>query len=280
MSRFFTPGVFGRLAVGFLAVVVLSGLALVPVYEAASPLASLEGIQHGHPWAWLWRGIHWFAALGLLVMTAVHIFEMIRRGLDGHLPAGRWWRSVMVLPAIIGAMLGGFVMRGDAGAGAALDVWRGIVSDVPGIGPEIATFTIGANEADLSTVALHHAGTFTVVIWLLSADHGRRLWPDLRSAVVAALSCLALAAVFPIGLGQPPGGEAAAIEQGPWYMLGLQGMLLDLPVASGWLVPLVGLGLLGAIRHAAGWIRRAIAIAVMGLVVVYVGWTIRLLGAA
>ena len=58
-------GVWGRLALGFLAAVVATGVALSPAWSAEAPYASLHAIQHGLPWGWLLRGAHWAAAVGL-----------------------------------------------------------------------------------------------------------------------------------------------------------------------------------------------------------------------
>ena len=111
--------------------VVASGIALVPLYETTAPLASLEAIQDGVAWGWLLRGVHWFSALGLLVTTALHTFEAIRKRRDKELRAALWWRSTLTLPLVILAMLGGFLLRGDAAAVSAWQVWHGILDSVP-----------------------------------------------------------------------------------------------------------------------------------------------------
>ena len=53
----------------------------------------------------------------------------------------------------------------------------------------------------------------------------------------------------------PPSPPTGALLLGPWYLLGLQGALLHLPVAAGWLLPLLLLAAVGLVRHVDG--RRA-----------------------
>lgn len=269
--------VYGRLSLGLLLVTALSGVVLGAFYSASSPLDSVERIHAGVPWAWLLRGVHWVAASGLLVLALVHLFEMVRRGRERSLPRAVWWRSLMLVPLLVLAMLGGFVLRGDAEAVSALAVWRSLTVATPLVGGALERLLLGSGVSDLSVVLLHHAGTFTLAIWLLSGEHGGRWWPDGRWGVVAAGVTLALAALIPIGLGAPAASGAGALQLGPWYLLGMQGMLLDLPTAAGWLAPLLLLGLVGSLAHLDGRARRAAMVGTVALVVIYFGWSLRML---
>ena len=60
-------------------------------------------------------------------------------------------------------------------------------------------------------------------------------------------------------------------------MLGLQGILLDLPRALGWLAPLGLVVLLGIYRHTGGHARRAVVITLLLSTLAYLGWSLRLL---
>lgn len=276
-----TPsGLFGRLASGFLAVTVVSGIALAPFWSAARPLDSLERIEGGIPWGFFLRSLHAFSAWGLLVTTVWHLAEVIARKTERQLGPGLWWASVALAPLTVLALLGGFVMRGDAEANAALAIWRRITESVPLAGSRLATLLLGADPHDLGTVALHHAGTFTLLLALLTAGHASRLAADLRSWVLAGLVSAALAGALPLGLGHAPDGPAPHLLLGPWYLLGLQGALVDLPVAAGWLGPALFVGLLGLVRHADGRGRRAVVAALLLLLAADLAFTVRLLIAA
>ena len=137
--------------------------------------------------------------------------------------------------------------------------------------------SFGEQGASLAAVSLHHGATYSILLWALAAEHAARLWPDARAAVLAGLLSVGLAGLVPVGLG-PAGAPAdGALLLGPWYMLGLQGALMDLPRAVGWLAPAALVLLLGLVRHLSGR-RRAAALLLLGAsTVIYGVLTARLL---
>jgi hypothetical protein len=272
-------GDFGRLAFGFLAVSALSGLALVPFFSPAHALESLERLHGGIPWGFFLRSLHAFSSFGLLLTTVAHLVQVLARRTERQLAAGAWWRSVLLLPMTFLALLSGFVLRGDAAAAEALPVWSRIAETVPFLGPELARLLLGVNPGDLGAISLHHAGTFTLLLWLITVEHGRRLVPDARSMVLAGLVSAALAGAVPLSLGPPPGAPpgAARILLGPWYLLGLQGALVDLPVPSAWLAPLLLVLLLGFVRGADGRARRLLLVLSGAWLGAWIGFTARIL---
>lgn len=271
-------GNLGRLAFGFLAVCVLSGVALVPFFRATDPLGSVEEIEAGLPWGFFLRALHVFSAWGLLVSTAGHLVQVVAKRTEARLEAGAWWRSVALLPLAVTALLGGFVLRGDAEARAAGAVWRRILESLPLAGPELSRLLLGASAGDAGALLLHHAGTFTLLLWLLTAEHGGRLFPDGRSCVLATLVSAALAGLLPVPLGAPTGsGSGSHLLLGPWYLLGLQGALVDLPVLAGWAAPLLLVLALGLLRHAGARSSRLLVGLLLALCAADLAFTLRLL---
>ena len=271
--------ILGRLTFGLLAVAVLSGLALAPFWSAGRPLESLEALNGATPWGFFLRGVHVWSSWGFLVGTLAHLVEVLWRRTEDRLSPGVWWRSVALLPVSVLALLGGFLMRGDAEAQAALAVWREISASVPLAGRPLGALLLGVPGSDLAPVALHHAGTFTLLAWLLTAEHGRSLAPDVRSTALAALGSFAAAGLVPVSLG-PATAPAGALLLGPWYLLGLQGALLRLPVAAGWLLPALLVAAVGLVRHAGGRARTALLAFAAAWGVGYLAFTVRLLLAA
>jgi hypothetical protein len=269
-------GGFGRLSFGFLAVSVLSGIALVPFYTPAAAWESLERIQGGLAWGFFLRSLHAYSSYCVLVATAAHAVQVLAARTERQLPAGVWWRSVLLLPVTVAALLGGFVLRGDAEALAALAIWRRILESLPLAGAELARLFLGSVPGDLGPAALHHAGMFTLLLWLFTAEHGGRVIPDTRGTVLAAFVSLALAGTVPLPLGAPPSAAPAHLL-GPWSLLGLQGALVSLPPAAGWLLPLAFVLLLGFVRHAEGRTRRALLAALAAACAAYVFFTVRVL---
>jgi hypothetical protein len=209
-----------------------------------------------------------------------HFVQVLARRTERELEAGAWWRSVLLLPLTFLALLSGFVLRGDAAAAEALRVWSRIAETVPFLGPELQRLLLGVIPGDVGAISLHHAGTFTLLLWLITAEHGRRLVPDARSLVLAGLASAALAGTVPLPLGPPPGaspGGAARILFGPWYLLGLQGALVDLPISAAWLGPLLFVLVLGFVRHADGRARRLLLILSGAWLGAWIGFTARIL---
>jgi hypothetical protein len=266
----------GRLALGLLAVTVASGIALAPFWSPAAPRASTEALAGGLPWGWWLRGIHAHAALGFLLATLGHLLEALFRGAWTRVTPAAWWRAVLLVPLAFGAMVGGFAMRGDGPAVAALAVWRGVLETVPLAGGPLATMVLGPEGGDLGTVALHHAGTFTLLAWLLSVEHGRRTWPDAPALALSALAAGAVAGLFPPGLDGPATAPTGTLT-GPWYLWGLQGLLIDLPAWTAWALPLAGLLLLGAQAHLGSRGRRWTGAALLALAAAWMAASVRLL---
>jgi hypothetical protein len=79
----------------------------------------------------------------------------------------------------------------------------------------------------------------------------------------------------------PPGAAAPGAPThlllGPWYLLGLQGALVDLPVAAGWLAPLALVLPLVFLRHARGRVRAALLALLAAWIAADAAFTVRLL---
>ena len=269
-------GGFGRLSFGFLAVSALSGALLVPFYSPAAAWDSLERIQAGLAWGFFLRALHAYSSFAFLVTMVLHVVQVLAARTERQLPAGVWWRSVVLLPVTVAALLGGFVLRGDAEAVAALSIWRRILESLPLAGAEIARLFLGSIPGDLGPAALHHAGTLTLLLWFFTAEHAGRLLPDARGTTLAALVSVALAGVVPLPLGAPPSASPAHFL-GPWSLLGLQGALVVLPPWIGWIAPLELVFLLGLVRHAGGRARRIVVALIALWVAEYAFFTVRVL---
>jgi Cytochrome b/b6/petB len=268
-------GNFGKLAYSFLAVSLLSGAALVPHYDPVSPLLSLETIVGAVPLGSFLRGLHAWSSFAVLGATLVHVVQVAWRRTEGQLGLGAWWRAVALVPLLLLALLGGFVLRGDAEARAAGDVWRGLMASIPVVGQGLAAFVLGGVHESLGAVALHHAGTVSILVLLFTIEHARLVWPGTRPATLATLVSVGAAGLLSLPLGPPPPGRGILL--GPWALLGLQGMLVDLPVALGWGVPLLLVALLGALRASTGRMRGAVLAALGTLVLAWIAFSVRIL---
>ncbi|MDF1564416.1 MAG: hypothetical protein P1V51_15335 [Deltaproteobacteria bacterium] len=230
-----------RLALAALFLSLLTGLPLVGLYRPEAARASVEALASGWPFGWLLRGMHWAAATALVAFTLGHLLLALWRRDDQRASRGRWWTALLSGLALILVGLSGFVLRGDAEALGALAIWRGLLEALPLLGPALATLVLGVPGAGLGPVAIHHAGTFSLLALGLTLHHGLMRWPDLRSWVLVLGGAFCLAALLPATLFE---GSGAGVVHGPWYLLGLQALLLVSPL---WVAGLGALLLGGAL---------------------------------
>ena len=263
----------GRLAAGLLAVATISGVVLIPFYRPEAPLDSLESITGGIPWGWWWRSIHFWSAHAFLVVSLAHAIEVLIRRTETRLPVSIWWTTVFSVPVLIAAMLGGFVMRGDADATQAGSIWTALLNAFPHFGTELTAFFLGTDQSLTTVVTLHHVSTFPLALWLITALHAGPQWIEARPVVIAALFSLSIAAILPPGLG-PADLDPSRTVAGPWYFLGLQAALSVLPPSAAILFPVTAFLSAGVARHAIGNVRLAM-LAVAGLMLVaWLFWTV------
>jgi ubiquinol-cytochrome c reductase cytochrome b subunit len=271
-------GPFGLLCFGFLGISLVSGGALAVHYDPAAPLASLERIVGGIPLGWFLRTLHGWSSFACLGALIVHVGAVLWKKTETSLSPGVWWRSVALVPLVGLALFGGFVMKGDAEARAAADVGQGLLRSLPIVGSSLTMLLFGANRGSLGVVALHHAGTISILLLLFTIEHAGRVWPGGRPITLAALLSGAAAGLLPLPLGSL--SPSAGILLGPWALVGLQGMLLDLPTIFGWLVPALLVLVLGSVRGAPGRWRTLAVMSLVGLSGLWIAWTVRLLMAA
>ena len=239
----------GQLLWAAFAVVAASGVALGALYDPGAPLASVEVIQRAAPLGWAIRAVHRLSANAMLVLLLLHTIDHLIARSYRRSGAAAWWRLVGVLVLGVGAMLGGFLLRGDAESHAAHAVAIGVTRAVPGIGADLAAFLWGTPGGSLHVVYLHHLVTFTLLPWLLAIEHARRAWAGWLVSAALLTAVTALALVVHPGPGLPVGIFAGPLH-GPWYLAGLQqGLRWLAPLMAGVAVPLLGSGLLGALGH-------------------------------
>ncbi len=270
----------GMLSLAAFVICAVTGIILVPAFKPDAPLDSLALLLLKNPAGAFARSLHYWSAQAFLVFTLAHIADHLLRQSETKVQFGVWLRLGLAVPVIVGGMLSGFLLRGDATALQALQVLRTMLGFVPLMGTQLSRLLTGSGS-DLFTVYIHHVCTATVVIWLVTIEHSRRILPTARAA------WWTLPGVLLFSLFLAPGLEwrAAAVEKGPWYLIGLQELLhwLPQPQVTVWLA-LAGLALLlclpkfpPSLRR---WLKWAIAFAafayalltVMGLAFRGDGW--------
>jgi len=260
----------GMLAFAAFVLCAATGIMLVPAYRSASALDSLALLSLKNPPGIFARSLHYWSAQAFLVLTLAHIVDHLLRRNERLVRFGVWLRLALTIPVIIAVMLSGFLLRADAGAQQALPVLRTLLGLIPFAGAAMQRLLTGAGT-DLSTIYIHHACTATLIIWLVTVEHSRRLVPTARSLAWIAPPTLFLSFFLVPGLEW----RTAAVEKGPWYLVGLQEFLhwLPRPQLAIWLGGLV-LVLLIALPRFPLRFDAAIRYALSTLVVFYVALTL------
>jgi hypothetical protein len=214
----------GMLALAAFVLCAATGIMLVSAYRPSSPLDSLALLSLKNPAGVFVRSLHYWSAQAFLVLTLAHIVDHLLRRSERLVRFGVWLRLVLTIPVIVAVMLSGFLLRADAAAQQALPILRTLLGLIPFAGAVTQRLLTGAG-ADLSTIYLHHACTATLIIWLVTVEHSRRLVPTARALAWIAPPTLLLSLFLVPGLEW----RTAAVEKGPWYLVGLQEFLHWLP---------------------------------------------------
>ncbi len=230
----------GMPALAAFAVCAATGIMLAPAYQPGAPLDSLALLLLKNPAGVFVRSLHYWSAQAFFVLTLAHTVDHLLRRSEARVRFGVWLRLGLSVPVVAGALLSGFLLRADAAALQALPILRTLLGFLPLAGSALARILTGSGS-DLTTVYLHHVCTATILIWLVTVDHARRLVPSPRSFWWTLLPLLPLSLLLAPGLEWRPAG----VEIGPWYLAGLQEFLhwLPQPPIALWLA-LAGLTLL------------------------------------
>ena len=218
------PPPLGMLAFGAFVICAITGVLLAPAYRPEAALDSLALLLLKNPAGIFVRSLHYWSAQAFLVFTLAHTVDHMLRRSESRVPFGVWWRLSVTLPVVFAAMLSGFLLRGDGAAVQALHILRSLLNLVPWLGASLTRMLTGSGP-DLRTVYLHHACTATIVIWLITVEHARRILPRAQTAAQMLPPLAILSALLIPWLGS----RTEAVEKGPWYLVGLQELLHWLP---------------------------------------------------
>lgn len=216
----FRWGTIGDLATAAFVVAAVSGVAVAVPYDAQDGYRSIAALLLANPAGAFFRNMHYWAGQLCLVLTLLHVWDHLRARTEQRVGGGMWLRLALTLPLLAFIMLSGFMLRGDAEGRQAMRILTEATSQVPMLGPLVATLVFGAGER-LDVVYVQHAATATIVVWLLIIEHSRRVWPRWSAFVVVTVVTSGISLVMSPGLhdGLEP------IVKGPWYFLGLQEIL-------------------------------------------------------
>jgi ubiquinol-cytochrome c reductase cytochrome b subunit len=253
--------VWGSTLVFTFVVQLITGTFLWMCYSPSAQTAweSVYYIQNDMQGGWLLRGIHHFTAQAMVVLLALHLFQVV---VDGAYKAPRevnFWLGLILMQIVLGLSLTGYLLPWDQKGYWATQVATKIAGTVPIVGAQVQKIVVGGPEYGHHTLtrffALHAGVLPALLVGFLALHiavfrrHGitakeplRRpdetFWPD--QILKDAVACLAvlvtvLVLVFYMGaeLGAPADpANAYSAARPEWYFLFLFQFLKFFPGES------------------------------------------------
>uniref|UniRef100_A0A7V3E7C7 DUF4405 domain-containing protein n=1 Tax=Ignavibacterium album TaxID=591197 RepID=A0A7V3E7C7_9BACT len=211
---------FGNVATASFIVAAVSGILLALPYDIKNPYESISAFLLINPAAVFFRNVHYWSAQIFLVFTVLHIIDHLRRKTEYKVRDGIWFRLTISILITFFVMLSGFILKGDADAQQAYNIFNSLIKEIPLIGNSIA-FTLLGREGDYQIIYVNHIATATIILTIIIIEHSKIIWPKISVFVYTLISSAVLGYIFaPMihdGLHQ--------VVKGPWYFVGLQEIL-------------------------------------------------------
>ncbi len=195
---------------------VITGFMLWAAYSPSTRTAweSVYYIQHEMFLGNIIRGLHHYAAQGMVVLMAIHLIQVI---IDGAYKAPRemnFWLGIVLMMIVLGLSLTGYLLPWDQKGYYATQVTTNILSATPGVGREVQILAQGGSDyghLTLTRFFAMHAGILpTLLVGFLALHiyvfrrHGLTVhdpnrapettfWPD--QVLKDSVACLAVLAV-------------------------------------------------------------------------------------
>lgn len=228
---------------------VITGFFLWSAYSPSTQSAweSVNYIQNEMAYGWLVRGIHHFAAQAMMILLALHFFQVI---IDGAYKAPRevnFWLGLVLLQIVLGLSLTGYLLPWDQKGYYATQVATNIAGVTPVIGSQIQQIAQGGTTYGHQTLtrffALHAGVLPTLLVVFLGLHiavfrrHGIKcpdqhlskpvgmFWPDqILKDAIACLAVLATILFFVVYKGAELSSpadpaEAYSAPRPEWYFL-------------------------------------------------------------
>ncbi len=227
---------------------VITGFMLWAAYSPSTRTAweSVYYIQHEMFLGNIIRGLHHYAAQGMVVLMAIHLIQVI---IDGAYKAPRemnFWLGIVLMMIVLGLSLTGYLLPWDQKGYYATQVTTNIMSATPGVGREVQILAQGGADyghLTLTRFFAMHAGILpTLLVGFLGLHiyvfrrHGLTVldpkrapettfWPDqvLKDSVacLAVLAVVLLLAIFRGAEMSAPADPAVKFDAArpEWYFL-------------------------------------------------------------
>jgi quinol-cytochrome oxidoreductase complex cytochrome b subunit len=140
----------GGLTFLFFFLLAITGIMLGMYYQPSPDMAysSLQGIATNVRYGWLIRGIHFYAANGMIIASVLHMLRVYFTGAYKKPRELNWIVGVGLGAFTIMAGFTGYVLRWDQEAVGAAGIGLGLTGSVPQLGSIITSIVWGRNYGD------------------------------------------------------------------------------------------------------------------------------------
>lgn len=215
---------FGQLAFSSLIIAGVSGIFLAIPYDIKNPYDSISLILLTNPAAAFFRNLHYWSAQLFLFTSIFHIIDHFIRRTEIKLSNGEWMRVTLSLCFLFYVMISGFILKGDVDSENAANILKSLFNQIPVIGKMVADTVVGKN-GDFQLIYVHHIVTSTLFLWIVTIEHSKFIWAELKTFLFAVIMLSITAFLFT----PYPNDGRDAIIKGPWYFVGLQELLHWIP---------------------------------------------------
>lgn len=157
--------VWGSCLAFVFAIQLITGVLLMTAYSPSDTSAwgSVFFIQYEMDWGWYIRGLHHFGSQTMVVLLAVHMFQVVIAG--AHLPPREvnWWLGILLMGVVLGLSLTGYLLPWDQKGFYATQVATNIAKDIPVLGESIQEFVVGGQVYGNATLTRF----FALHVWVL-----------------------------------------------------------------------------------------------------------------
>jgi len=155
---------------------VVTGLLLMATYTPSmtGAWASVFYIQHKVADGWFVRGMHHYGAQAMIVVLGMHLLQVALYGAYKKPREVTWWFGLMLLGAVQGLALTGYLLPWDQKGYWATKVATNIAGTIPLVGPAMQTLIVGGSEygqATLTRFYVLHVGVLPAALALAATAH-------------------------------------------------------------------------------------------------------------
>lgn len=212
----------------------VSGIIVGIHYSPAEPFYSSSALDILVPYGAFFRSLHFYSSQFFFLFAVIHYLVTFNKSDTFNTKAFIY--LILCFPCILMLLFTGYVLRGDATGYSAGMIAEHILETVPLFGSGLNNMLFSISDHGMDRVYLHHVLSFDLLFLFLAWNHLRKHRVSLSSNMlfIAGLLLFSLFISAPID----PDKLGLLYITGPWFFLGLQELLRNIPpFIAGVLVP-------------------------------------------